>query len=124
MPRLAPEVMVRLSAAALTVHALSIEIDLLTDLDQPDLSDVDIYSCWEHALGLVDEICCCPRGGDQRGWHIIETPQKMEPLVEQILANWRGIDSLARMLAFGLHVKPAVVQTCLDFRGPRLRSSR
>src|SRR5690606_4861123 len=46
MPRLAPEVMARLSAAALTVHALSIEIDILTDLDHPDLSDVDIYSCW------------------------------------------------------------------------------
>jgi hypothetical protein len=124
MPRQAPGLLDRLSALALTLHATSIQVDILTDLDRPDLDDVDVYSCWEHAHELVDEVCCCPRGGDQRGWHLIETPQKMEPLVDQILVNWRGVDALARMLAFGLHVKPAVIQRCLDLPGPRLRPSR
>lgn len=111
------------SAVALSLHAVCVEVDILTDLNANDLTDVDPVSCREHALDLINGDCFCMRGGDHQGKHLIESPDYMEPIIARLLTNWRGIDSLADLLFAGYKPSAAVIQKYLAMPGPRIRES-
>jgi hypothetical protein len=129
-PTMSPRQAEEYAVAAVVAQAVGREIEFLREYDdvaEIDPLDVDIYHCWEAALDFGDAREFCRHGSDPLAVPFIDPPNatgcpapKIEPMIDRLLADWRGIDALTSLLLMGKVVTAEQILGCLRPGGPRL----